>query len=73
MEANPSLPQVEVVFGAGFTEPTEPYANVKFYASIKIPCAMGEQDEVMNFAEEWVDSRLDKKMDEVREAYGKKG
>lgn len=64
------LPKAEVTFGAGFTEPTKPYGNVKFYVSLKVECAVGEHDEVFDFAAEWVDERLSAKMKEVQEAYG---
>jgi hypothetical protein len=64
-----AIPQAEVTFGAGFTEPTKPYGNVKFYVQLKVQCAVGEQDDVFDFAAEWVDERLAKKMEEVKEAY----
>lgn len=63
------VPKCEVNFGAGFTEPTKPYGNVKFFVGIKIECAVGEQDDVFDFAAEWVDERLAKKMEEVKELY----
>lgn len=54
------IPQVEVVVGLGFTQPTVAYGNTKYYVSIKIPCNLGEHDQIADFAEEWVSDRCDK-------------
>ena len=59
-ELDAAVPQVEVVVGLGFTQPTVPYGNTKYYVSIKIPCNLGEHDQIADFAEEWVSDRCEK-------------
>jgi hypothetical protein len=61
-----TTPQAEVVFGAGFTEPTKPYGNVKVYVSLKLAVDVPEIDEGFAFCEEWVNDRLSTKMQEVQ-------
>lgn len=68
-ELSAMVPQVSVQMGLGFTEPTKPYGNVKFYCSITIPCNIGEQDDIANFAEEWVSERCGKAMNDIKEQY----
>lgn len=69
IDTNGALPQAEVTFGAGFTKPTEAFANVKVFVSLKVQCAVGEQDEVYNFCEEWVNERLSENMTALNEQY----
>lgn len=64
-----AVPQCEVTFGAGFTEPTKPYGNMKVYVQIKIPCDLGEQDTVLEFAEGWVGEKLNANMEAIKESY----
>ncbi len=40
--------------------PTGNYANVKVGVSLHIPCAHGEIDKVFEFAEAWVDKKMEK-------------
>jgi hypothetical protein len=70
IETNDALPKCSVKFGAGFTEPTEPYANVRVYVEIQIEGSVGEQDDIFDFAEEWVNDRLTTKMGEVKSMKG---
>lgn len=60
-----AVPQAEVQFGAGFTEPTKPYGNVRVYVSLKLQVDVSEIDEGFDFCEEWVNERLTTKMQEV--------
>lgn len=69
IEGGTAGPKIEVSFEAGFTQPTVPYGNVRFMAGIRIQGVAGEQDDLMDFAEKWVDQRLATKMQEVKETY----
>jgi hypothetical protein len=62
-----NVPQAEVVFAAGFTEPTKAYANVKVFVSLKLSVDVNEIDAGFDFCEEWVNERLSTKMKEVQE------
>jgi hypothetical protein len=69
VETDVTMPQCEVTFGAGFTEPTKPYGNVKVFCSLKVQCGVGEQDAVFGFCEEWVNDKLTKNMQEIKAMY----
>jgi hypothetical protein len=65
-----TVPQCEITFGAGFTKPTEPYANVKVYVQMKLTGDVGEHDALYEFAEGWVNEKLTENMQALNEQFG---
>lgn len=55
-ESDAVLAQVEVSLGA--TIPTEPYANVRVSASLRVPCHVEDLEAAYAFAAGWVDGKV---------------
>jgi hypothetical protein len=50
-------PDAQVSFGLGFTQPTQPYANVRASVSITVASDMKNIAAAYQFAKDWVDER----------------
>jgi hypothetical protein len=58
-------PTANVGVSAGFTRNTGNYCSVRVQISLNLPCYIEEIDAVCDFAQEWVDRRLDSVEDSV--------
>lgn len=62
-------PPCNVGYSAGIVlpMPDNQYSNVKYQVSLNIPCSHDEIDEAYDYAEEWVDTRVNKLVEEFEE------
>jgi hypothetical protein len=63
---SPGKQMCEVSVGSGITLNTGNYTAVRHDVRIMIPCEIGEQDVIYDFAKDWVDDRLSKMVTDTK-------
>jgi len=58
-------PYCEVGFEASFTHNLGNYQSARVAVSLKVPCLHGELDQIFEFAEDWVNKKMEKINSEV--------
>jgi len=63
-------PPCVISVGSGATMNVGNYNSVKVHASVWVPCAHDELDEVYDFAKGWVENKLGMMVAEVKQSFG---
>jgi hypothetical protein len=58
-------PWCEVGFEASYTHNLGNYQSARIAVTLKVPCKHGEQDTVFDFAESWVNQKMEKLNSEI--------